>query len=61
MNLYDHIATAKSLEGDTRCAIQESQTAPNNPQQALDVLRHLQESRPPEDKPTQLSSLPIPN
>ena len=61
MTLYEHIdLTRKFQEGSLTEAVQAEQgQRPDKTAVALDVARHLAESKPREDKPIQLSALPL--
>ena len=61
MKLYDHIDTAKKFAAQGG-SIQESACAADSKTKfALDVNKHLAESKPEEAKPVQLGSQPIAN
>ena len=63
MNLYDHIDIARKFGDGSRVAVAESVTERElgKTAVALSVAKHLKEAKQPEDKPVQLSAMPLAN
>jgi hypothetical protein len=63
MNLYEHIDLTRKFQGGslTEAVQAEQGQRPDKTSVALDVARHLAESKPCEDKPIQLGGTPVAN
>lgn len=64
MKLYDHIDTARKIEGQPDGAIQEHAAgapAEDKAQFALGLAKHLSESKPKPDAAVQLAAMPVSN
>jgi hypothetical protein len=65
VKLYDSIDLAHKFTGGPGSVVEAAQAqqaqGPDKTALALDVAKHLSESKPQEDKPIQLGSLPLPN